>query len=94
MAEREKTVVGAVRELLHAALLVLGTGLTLLDGWVLGGVVGTIGAVFCAVVFLALWLVPTDKDQEAKKKLPPSNRRVITLAVCVSLTLLVFVGNV
>ena len=46
MTDAERSSRGAdVRTVLQAALLVLGTGMTLMDGWVLGGVGGVVGAV-------------------------------------------------
>ena len=74
-----------VRTVLQAALLVLGTGMTLLDGWVLGGVGGVVGAVFAAGIFLVCyWAIVKEK--------PSSNGRIIGLAVCVGVTLLVFLS--
>lgn len=74
-----------VRTVLQAALLVLGTGMTLLDGWVLGGVGGVVGAVFAAAFFLVCYWAMT-KDSES------TNGRIIGLAVCVGVTLLVFLS--
>jgi hypothetical protein len=86
MTEPERSSKGAdVRTVLQAALLVLGTGMTLLDGWVIGGVGGVIGAVFLAVFFLAGYYGIT-------KNGPSNNGRVIGLAVCVGVTLLVFLS--
>ncbi|WP_434448441.1 hypothetical protein [Lentzea sp. E54] len=86
MTTEEGSSTGAdVRTVLQAALLVLGTGMTLLDGWVIGGVGGVVGAVFAAAIFLACYAAI------AKEK-PSNNGRVIGLAVCVALTLLVFLS--
>jgi len=86
MTEPERSSKGAdVRTVLQAALLVLGTGMTLLDGWVIGEVGGVIGAVFLAVFFLAGYYGIT-------KNGPSNNGRVIGLAVCVGVTLLVFLS--
>ncbi|GAA3654269.1 hypothetical protein GCM10022267_45710 [Lentzea roselyniae] len=86
MTEGERSSVGAdARTVLQAALLVLGTGVTLFDGWVLGGVGGVIGAVFLAVFFLVgYYSISKDK--------PATNGRVYGLAVCVGVTLLVFLS--
>ncbi|GGU72298.1 hypothetical protein [Lentzea flava] len=86
MSEQERSSKGAdVRTVLQAALLVLGTGLTLLDGWVLSGVGGVLVAAFAAAVFLgAYWT--------RAKESPATNGRVIGLAVCVGVTLLVFLS--
>lgn len=74
-----------VRTVLQAALLVLGTGMTLLDGWVLGGVGGVVGAVFAAAIFLfSYWAITKDGES--------TNGRIIGLAVCVGVTLLVFLS--
>jgi Na+/proline symporter len=86
MTEGERSSTGAdVRTVLQAALLVLGTGLTLLDGWVLGGVGGAVVAVFAAAIFLGVYWTRT-------KESPTNNGRVIGLAVCVAVTLLVFLS--
>jgi len=86
MTEPERSSKGAdVRTVLQAALLVLGTGMTFLDGWVIGGVGGVVGAVFLAVFFLAIYYGIT-------KNGPSNNGRVIGLAVCVGVTLLVFLS--
>ena len=86
MTEAERSSKGAdVRTVLQAALLVLGTGMTLLDGWVLGGVGGVVGAVFAAAIFLVGYWAMT-KDSAS------TNGRIIGLAVCVGVTLLVFLS--
>ncbi|KOV80008.1 hypothetical protein [Nocardia sp. NRRL S-836] len=86
MTEPERSSRGAdVRTVLQAALLVLGTGTTLLDGWVLGGVGGVVGAVFAAAIFLFCYYSIT-------KGSPSTNGRVVGLAVCVAVTLLVFIS--
>jgi asparagine N-glycosylation enzyme membrane subunit Stt3 len=86
MTKGERSSAGAdVRTVLQAALLVLGTGMTLLDGWVLGGIGGVVGAVFAAVIFLVSYYAIT-KDSES------TNGRVIGLAVCVAVTLIVFLS--
>ncbi|MGW4209550.1 hypothetical protein ACWEIJ_16290 [Lentzea sp. NPDC004789] len=86
MTEGERSSRGAdVRTVLQAALLVLGTGMTLMDGWVLGGVGGVVSAVVAAVTFLLVYRAFT-KDSEA------TNGRIIGLAVCVGVTLLVFLS--
>ena len=86
MTEAERSSKGAdVRTVLQAALLVLGTGVTLLDGWVLGGVAGVVIAVIFAVLFLIGYrAISNDK--------PSTNGRVTGLAVCVGVTLLVFLS--
>ncbi|SFR23938.1 hypothetical protein SAMN04488564_107230 [Lentzea waywayandensis] len=86
MTEAERSSKGAdVRTVLQAALLVLGTGMTFLDGWVLGGVGGVVGAVIAAAVFLAVyWALIKEKES--------TNGRIIGLAVCVGVTLLVFLS--
>ncbi len=86
MTEQERSSKAAdVRTVSQAALLVLGTGMTLLDGWVLGGVGGVVGAVVAAVIFLSCYYSIT-KDS------PSTNGRVYGLAVCVGVTLLVFLS--
>lgn len=86
MTVPERSSKGAdVRTVLQAALLVLGTGMTLLDGWVIGGVGGVIGAVFLAVFFLAGYYGIT-------KNGPSNNGRITGLAVCVAVTLIVFLS--
>jgi hypothetical protein len=86
MTEGERSSKGAdVRTVLQAALLVLGTGVTLMDGWVLGGVAGVVIAVIFAVMFLFGYYAVT-KDSES------TNGRIIGLAVCVAVTLLVFLS--
>ncbi|MFJ5992375.1 hypothetical protein [Lentzea sp. NPDC092896] len=86
MTEPERSSAGSdVRTVLQAALLVLGTGMTFLDAWVLGGVGGIVVAVFLVVVFLAGYHGIT-------KNGPNNNGRVIGLAVCVAVTLLVFLS--
>lgn len=74
-----------VRTVSQAALLVLGTGLTLLDGWVLGGVGGVVVAVFLAGFFLAGYYGMSSEK-------PATNGRVLGLAACVVVTLLVFLS--
>ncbi|SES14787.1 hypothetical protein [Lentzea albida] len=86
MTEPQRSSTGAdVRTVLQAALLVLGTGMTLLDGWVLGGVGGVVFAVFIAAIFLFCYHAIT-KDKQA------DNGRIIGLAVCVLVPLLVFLS--
>ncbi|WP_086665236.1 hypothetical protein [Lentzea kentuckyensis] len=86
MTDAERSSRGAdVRTVLQAALLVLGTGMTLMDGWVLGGVGGVVGAVFAAAIFLVVYRALTN-DSES------TNGRIIGLAVCVGVTLLVFLS--
>ena len=86
MTEAERSSKGAdVRTVLQAALLVLGTGMTLLDGWVLGGVGGVVGAVFAAAIFLVVYWALTRESES-------TNGRIIGLAVCVGVTLLVFLS--
>lgn len=86
MTDTERSSKGAdVRTVLQAALLVLGTGMTLLDGWVIGGVGGVVGAVFAASLFLAIY-------HALGKEKPSTNGRVYGLAVCVGVTLLVFLS--
>ncbi|HEX8867122.1 MAG TPA: hypothetical protein VF821_15805 [Lentzea sp.] len=86
MTEGERSSTGAdVRLVLQAALLVLGTGVTLIDGWMLGGIAGVVIAVIFAVLFLICYrAISNDK--------PSTNGRVIGLAVCVGVTLLVFLS--
>jgi hypothetical protein len=87
MTAGERSSKGAdARTVLQAALLVLGTGVTLMDGWVLGDVAGVVIAVIFAVIFLSVYYVVT-KDSES------TNRRIIWLAVCVAVTLLVFLST-
>lgn len=86
MTKEERSSTGAdVRLVLQAALLVLGTGMTLMDGWVLGGIGGVVGAVFAAGIFLVIYWALT-------KETPSNNGRIIGLAVCVGVTLLVFLS--
>ena len=86
MTQEERSSAGAdARTVLQAALLVLGTGITLLNGWVLGGVGGVVGAVFLASFFLACYYAI------AKEK-PSTNGRVYGLGACVAVTLLVFLS--
>ncbi|MDT7782286.1 MAG: hypothetical protein QOF58_705 [Pseudonocardiales bacterium] len=86
MTQGERSSTGAdVRTVLQAALLVVGTGVTLIDGWMLGGVEGVVGAVFAAVIFLVCYWAIT-KDSES------TNGRITGLAVCVGVTLLVFLS--
>jgi hypothetical protein len=86
MTEPERSSTGAdVRTVLQAALLVLGTGMTLLDGYVLGGIGGVVGAVFLAAFFLAGYY-------GIGKEKPSTNGRVYGLAACVGVTLLVFLS--
>jgi hypothetical protein len=86
MTKEEGSSVGAdVRTVLQAALLVLGTGVTIIDGWMVGGVGGVVGAVFLAVFFLVIYY-GISKDK------PSTNGRVYGLAVCVGVTLLVFLS--
>lgn len=86
MSEGERSSRGAdVRTVLQAALLVLGTGMTLLDGWVIGGVGGVVGAVLAAIFFLAGYY-------GISKEKPSTNGRVYGLAACVGVTLLVFLS--
>jgi len=86
MTEGQRSSAGAdVRTVLQAALLVLGTGATILDGWVLGDVGGVVFAVMLAAGFLFCYYA-IGKDS------PATNGRVIGLAVCVGVTLLVFLS--
>ena len=86
MTKGERSSTGAdVRTVLQAALLVLGTGMTLMDGWVLGGVAGIVIAVIFAAVFLFAYYA-ISKDSES------TNGRITGLAVCVGVTLLVFLS--
>lgn len=86
MTKGERSSTGAdVRTVLQAALLVLGTGMTLMDGWVLGGVGGVVGAVFAAGIFLVIYWALTKEGES-------TNGRIIGLAVCVGVTLLVFLS--
>ncbi|GAB2840249.1 hypothetical protein [Lentzea nigeriaca] len=86
MTKEEGSSLGAdVRTVAQAALLVLGTGVTVLDGWMLGGVGGVVGAVIAAVIFLFCYY-SIAKGSEA------NNGRIIGLAVCVGVTLLVFLS--
>ncbi|MEU3647211.1 hypothetical protein AB0E59_27780 [Lentzea sp. NPDC034063] len=86
MTEPERSSKGAdVRTVLQAALLVLGTGMTLLDGWVIEGSGGVVVAVFLVIVFLTVY-------RSITKNGPLNNGRVIGLAVCVGVTLLVFLS--
>jgi hypothetical protein len=86
MTEGERSSRGAdVRTVLQAALLVLGTGMTLMDGWVLGDVGGVLVAAFAAAIFLGVYWTRA-------KQSPSTNGRVIGLAVCVGVTLLVFLS--
>ena len=86
MTKEEGSSRGAdVRTVSQAALLVLGTGTTVLDGWVIGGVGGVVAAVFLAVFFLAFYY-------GISKEKPSTNGRVYGLAVCVGVTLLVFLS--
>ncbi|MFS8100119.1 hypothetical protein LFM09_23600 [Lentzea alba] len=74
-----------VRTVLQAALLVLGTGMTLLIGWANSGAGGVVGAVFIAGMFLAIYY-------SLNKGKPNTNSRVTWLAVCVGVLLLVFLS--
>jgi hypothetical protein len=86
MTEGERSSTGAdVRTVLQAALLVLGTGVTIFDGWILGGVAGIVIAVIFAAGFLFAYYA-ISKDSE------PTNGRITGLAVCVGVTLLVFLS--
>ncbi|KJK53197.1 hypothetical protein UK23_00515 [Lentzea aerocolonigenes] len=86
MTEGERSSTGAdVRTVLQAALLVLGTGVTLIDGWMLGGVAGVVVATIFAALFLLAYY-------SIRKNGPSNNGRVIGLAVCVGVTLLVFLS--
>jgi len=86
MTEGERSSRGAdVRTVLQAALLVLGTGMTLMDGWVLGDVGGVVSAVVAAVTFLIVYRAFTKGSE-------PTNGRIIGLAMCVGVTLLVFLS--
>lgn len=86
MTEPQRSSTGAdVRTVLQAALLVLGTGMTFLDGYVLWGGGGIVTAVFVAGFFLfCYWSITKEK--------PSTNGRIIGLAVCVVVTLLVFLS--
>ena len=59
--------------------------MTILDGWILGGVGGVVIAVFLAVGFLFSYYA-------IGKENPATNGRVTGLAVCVGVTLLVFLS--
>ncbi|HEX7301669.1 hypothetical protein [Lentzea sp.] len=73
-----------VRTVLQAALLVLGTGVTLLNGWVIGdGVGGVLVAAFAATIFLGVYW-------SRVKESPSTNGRVVKLAACVGASLIVF----
>lgn len=89
----EKSTAADVRILLNAALLVLGSGLTLLAGLALGGVVGLVGsAMMVGVFFLFLW----STRNEAKKKgevTGPSTGAVVWYAIYSGMTLIVFLAN-
>ena len=86
MTDAERSSRGAdVRTVLQAALLVLGPRKTQMDGWVLGGVGGVVGAVFAAAIFLVVYWALTKEGES-------TNGRVIGLAVCVGVTLLVFLS--
>jgi hypothetical protein len=86
MTEGQRSSTGAdVRTVLQAALLVLGTGMVLLIGYVNSGAGGVVGAVFIAGMFLAIYY-------SINKGKPATNGRVIGLAVCVAVTLLVFLS--
>ncbi|MEV6238747.1 hypothetical protein [Lentzea sp. NPDC051838] len=86
MTKEERSSLGAdARTVGQAALLVVGTGVTLINGWMLGGVGGVVGAVIFAGMFLACyWAITKDG--------PSTNGRIIGLAVCVGVTLLVFLS--
>ncbi|MFD9702292.1 hypothetical protein [Lentzea sp. NPDC059081] len=85
MTEEERPSTGAdVRTVAQAALLVLGTGVTLLNGWVIGdGVGGVLVAAFAAAIFLGVYWGRV-------KESPSTNRRVVKLAACVAASLLLF----
>ncbi|MFI6100382.1 hypothetical protein ACIA8G_32960 [Lentzea sp. NPDC051213] len=86
MTEAERSSKGAdTRTVLQAALLVLGTGMTLLIGYVNSGAQGVVGAMFIAGMFLAIYY-------SLNKGKPTTNGRIIWLAVCVGVTLLVFLS--
>jgi hypothetical protein len=86
MTEPERSSKGAdARTVAQAALLVLGTGMTLMNGWVLGGVGAVVGAVFAAVIFLGVYWTLTRESSS-------TNGRITGLAVCVGVTLLVFLS--
>ena len=70
---------------LRAARRVRGTGKSQRAGWVLGGVGGVVGAVFAAAIFLVVYWALTKEGES-------TNGRVIGLAVCVGVTLLVFLS--
>ncbi|GGN19199.1 hypothetical protein GCM10011609_70370 [Lentzea pudingi] len=76
-----------VRTVLQAALLVLGTGMTFLDGWSLWGGGGIVAAVFTAGTFLFVYWALT------REKPDITNGRIIGLAVGVGVTLLVFLST-
>ncbi len=86
MTQGERSSTGAdVRIVLQAALLVVGTGVTVMDGWVLGGVAGIVIAVILAAGFLFAYY-------SISKNSEPTNGRITGLAVCVGVTLLVFLS--
>jgi hypothetical protein len=88
MSERAKSVSSDVKIVAQAALLPLGTGLTLLDGYVLLGWAGVVLAVFAAVIFLVGWRA--QKNAFCSGDIPGG--AVTFLAVCVGILALVLVG--
>ncbi|SDH10819.1 hypothetical protein SAMN05216553_11616 [Lentzea fradiae] len=74
-----------VRTVSQAALLVLGTGMTLLDGWVLGGIGGVVAGIVFAGAFLGGYYAISQEK-------PATNGRVFGLAACVLVTLFVFLS--
>jgi NADH:ubiquinone oxidoreductase subunit 6 (subunit J) len=89
----EKSTAADIRVLLQATLLVLGSGLTLLSGWAIGGVVGVVCAALAVLVFF-LFLKST--ASEAKKKgeaTGPSTAGVVWYAIYTFGVLIIFLAN-
>ncbi|WP_394621826.1 hypothetical protein JNUCC0626_22955 [Lentzea sp. JNUCC 0626] len=88
MTEPERSSKGSdVRIVLQATLLVLGTGLTFFAGWAMWGGGGIVAAVFASATFLFVYWAITREKAEI------STGRIIWLAVCVGVTLLVFLSS-
>ncbi|GLZ36179.1 hypothetical protein Lesp02_83660 [Lentzea sp. NBRC 105346] len=84
----EKTTAGAdLRLFLQWALLVLGSGLTLMAGWRLGGPVATAGAAFCVLVFFIVWNSARDKVKG------PSTGAIVWYVIYAAIMLITLVTN-
>ncbi|MBP2335770.1 hypothetical protein [Saccharothrix coeruleofusca] len=88
MSETRRSASGDVKVVAQAALLPFGTGLTVLDGYVLLGVGGVFLSLFAVVIFLTAWR----SQKKAFCSPEVSTRAVITLAVCVAVLALILVG--